>query len=202
MLPLHGRRCTVRVQRVGVKGVENGDHFSKCSVTLGYCLWLFTYLPRWIQPMSWCHHILSSYIVIIYPTHSPWCHHILSSITFDLSSVRLKIVFLSFLLRDWKSPSSAWHNLVKGMWMRGSGRGCSLSTQTNPFLRFFFFFWLYWVFIEVHGLCCSSQVCLVAVRWLSCPTTCWILVPWPGICIPCIARHIPYHWATKEVPSF
>ena len=110
------------------------------------------------------------------------------------------IFILSFPLRDRKSPSSAWHNLVKGIWMRGSGRGCSLSTQTNPLLLFLLtVLGLHW---SAWALCGSSQVCLVAVRRLSCPTTCGILVPWPGICIPWVARHIPYHWATKEVPSF
>ena len=73
-------------------------------VTLGCCFWLFTYSPQ-VNPT---HVMMSLYIVIIYPTHTPWCHHILSSIKFDLSSVRFKIMFLSFLLRDWKSPRQ-WH---------------------------------------------------------------------------------------------
>lgn len=108
------------------KGVENWDHFPKISITLGFCLWLFRYSP----PINLTH-------VMVFPSsHSPWCQHILSSIKFNFSSVKLKTVLLSSPSVDWKSPSSAWHNLVKGFWMRCSSRDCCLSTQTNPSLLY------------------------------------------------------------------
>ena len=87
-----------------------------------------------------------------------------------------------------------------------------------------FFFFLIFIYLAVSCLSCSTwdlhcSMCglslqhagyllrrvgfsLVAAHGLSCPATCGILVPRPGIesASPALEVQILNHWATREVP--
>ena len=52
---------------------------------------------------------------------------------------------------------------------------------------------------RLQGVCTS----VIVVRGFSCPVAYGILVPGQRdpFCVLCIGRHIPNHWATREVPQ-
>ena len=60
-------------------------------------------------------------------------------------------------------------------------------------------------FAEAHGLfSCGGWGpelggSVVWLRGLSCSTACEILVPQPGIDVPCVARQILHRWTSREV---
>lgn len=192
MLPLHGRRCS-QSARVEWKEWRMETIFQMFCHT-----WILPLVVS-VSPQVNPTHVMmsSSYIVIIYPTHSPWCHHILSSITFDLSSVRLG-VFLSFLLRDWKSPSSAWlqfnlkRHVNEGQWQR-------LLLVLKPILSCFSSLVS---FIEVMGSVAVHRFVWYEYVGLVAPQHVGILrFLDQGSAFLALQRHI-HHWAAKKSPLF
>ena len=89
----------------------------------------------------------------------------------------------------------------------------------------YFYFWLCWVFVAVHGLSLVSGSCGYFSLWFSSFSWCgaWALgaraqqlqdmslvAQWHvgssqirhQIHVPCIGKRIPNHWTTREVPVF